>query len=121
MDCIFCKIINGEIPSFTIYEDETLKVFLDIHPDCNGHILIVPKKHITDIDDMDVKTCGEILTVTKKLKKKLEDKLQIDGLTLVQNNGCIQEVKHFHLHLKPVYNNQQELKPVEDIYQLLKP
>ena len=53
MDCIFCKIIAESIPSYTIYDDETVKVFLDINPDSNGHLLIVPKKHITDISDMD--------------------------------------------------------------------
>ena len=53
------------------------------------------------------------------MKKLLEDKLHIDGLTLVQNNGCIQEVKHFHLHLKPYYNNNQEIKEVKEVYELL--
>ncbi len=47
-DCIFCKIMNNEIPSYTIYEDEVVKVFLDVNPDANGHMLIVPKRHITD-------------------------------------------------------------------------
>ena len=54
------------------------------------------------------------------MKKILEEKLHIDGLTLIQNNGCIQEVKHFHLHLKPVYKSKQDLKSVEEIYNILK-
>jgi len=119
MNCIFCKIINGEIPSYTIYEDEIVKVFLDINPDTNGHMLIIPKKHVLDLDSMDKKTFAHILEVAKKMKKLLEEKLHIDGLTLIQNNGAVQEVKHFHLHLKPYYINKQTKKDPKDIYDLL--
>lgn len=120
MDCIFCKIISGSIPSYTIYEDDIVKVFLDINPDTNGHTLIIPKKHIVNLSDMDEATMKHICKIAQKMKKLLEDKLHIDGLTLVQNNGCIQEVKHFHLHLKPFYKDQQGIKKVEDIYNILK-
>ncbi len=116
MDCLFCKIINGEIPSYTIYEDSIVKVFLDIHPDSNGHSLIIPKKHYLDLDDIDLETINHILRVAKDIKKLLYDKLNIDGLTLIQNNGSIQLVKHFHLHLKPYYESNQEIIPVEEIY-----
>lgn len=119
MDCIFCKIIDNNIPSYTIYEDNIVKCFLDINPDCNGHTLIVPKKHIKDIDDMDNITYNHIFEVTKKLKQLLEAKLNIEGLTLVQNNGDIQEVKHFHLHLKPYYSNNK-ITDVKEIYDKLK-
>ena len=54
MECIFCKIINEEIPSYTIYEDDKVKAFLDIEPDVNGHTLIIPKKHYQDIEDIDI-------------------------------------------------------------------
>lgn len=121
MDCIFCKIIKGDIPSYTVYEDDIVKAFLDIHPDSNGHILIIPKEHMTDIDDMNEETFKHLLKVTKDLKKLLENKLQIDGLTLIQNNGYVQEVKHFHLHLKPFYRTKKALMPVEEVYKLLKP
>ncbi len=117
MDCIFCKIIEGEIPSYTVYEDEIVKVFLDVNPDSNGHLLIIPKKHILDINEMDANTWTHMLEITKKMRKLLETKLQIDGLTLIQNNGMIQEVKHFHLHLKPFYRDPQTILPVEDIYE----
>lgn len=119
MDCIFCKIINGEIPSCTIYEDEIVKVFLDIHPEANGHMLIIPKKHILNLDDMDLDTLNHIMEIAKKMKKLLEEKLHIDGLTLIQNNGAVQEVKHYHLHLKPYYINKQAKKGPKDIYEIL--
>lgn len=119
MNCIFCKIIEGELSSFTIYEDDIVKVFLDVNPDSNGHLLIIPKKHILDINEMDSTTWNHILDVTKKMRKLLEEKLQIDGLTLIENNGMVQEVKHFHLHLKPFYKDPQAMKPIEEIYSRL--
>ncbi|MCI9233754.1 MAG: HIT domain-containing protein [Bacilli bacterium] len=120
MNCIFCKIITGEIPSYTIYEDEFVKVFLDINPDSNGHMLIIPKKHVLDITEIENEIWNHLLDVTKNMKSLLEEKLKIDGLTLIQNNGVIQEVKHFHLHLKPYYKEGQDLLPVEEIYNKLK-
>ncbi len=120
MDCIFCKIVQGEVPSYTIYEDEIVKCFLDVNPDCNGHVLIIPKQHTLDLSTIDEKTITHIYHVTKELKKRLEERLNIDGLTLIQNNGDVQEVKHFHLHLKPYYKEKQELKPIEEIYEKLK-
>ena len=120
MECVFCKIIEEEIPSYTIYEDDKVKAFLDINPDVNGHTLIIPKKHYKDISDIDDTTLMHIMDVAKYLRSLLETKLNIDGLTLVENNGDIQEVKHFHLHLKPYYKEEQVLLDVEDIYQKLK-
>lgn len=119
MDCLFCKIINGEIPSYKIYEDEIVYAFLDINPDSNGHTLIIPKEHFLDLDEIPSNVLTHILEVAKKLKLEIESKLNCDGLTLIQNNGDIQEVKHFHLHLKPYYKNN-EIKKAEEIYNILK-
>lgn len=113
MDCIFCKIINNQIPSYTIYEDDVVKVFLDIQPDSNGHSLVVPKKHFQDMMDIDNDTLIYIMNVNRKIKKLLEEKLHIDGLTLIQNNGSIQEIKHFHLHLKPYYKESKKYFPLK--------
>lgn len=119
MDCIFCKIVDGSIPSYTIYEDEIIKCFLDVNPDCIGHTLIIPKKHYKDLIEIDNDTLIHIIEIARKIKNLLEEKLNIDGLTLVQNNGDIQEVKHFHLHLKPFYNEAKSLN-VEEVYNILK-
>lgn len=119
MDCIFCKIINGEIPSSKIYEDDIVIAFLDINPDSFGHTLIIPKKHYRDLDDIDDKTLMHIMNIAKMLKKRIKEKLNCDGLTLIQNNGDVQEVKHFHLHLKPFYKNKKD-KSLEEAFQLLK-
>ncbi len=120
MDCLFCKIVDGIIDSYTIYEDDIVKVFLDINPSCNGHTLIVPKNHYKDIDDIDDVTLSHIMRIAKNIKKLLEERLNIDGLTLIQNNGDVQEVKHFHLHLKPFYNQKYDIIPVKDIFNILK-
>lgn len=119
MNCIFCKIINGEIPSYTIYEDDIIKAFLDIDPKSNGHTLIIPKKHFQDISDIDDETLNYILKKAKDIKYILEEKLNIEGVTLVQNNGLSQEVKHYHLHLIPNYQNN-ELLNVEEVYKKIK-
>ncbi len=120
MDCVFCKIINGDIPSYKLYEDDAVLVFLDINPDSDGHSLVIPKKHYTDIMDIDNETLTHIFDVARSIKIKLEDKLHCDGITFIQNNGDVQEVKHYHLHIKPYYKNKTELSPVEEIYSLLK-
>ena len=113
MDCIFCKIINGDIPCLKIYEDDLVLAFLDINPDSDGHTLIIPKKHFTDLDDIDLNTLTRINEVAKKIKKLLEEKLGCDGLSLLQNNGFVQEVKHYHLHLKPYYKDKKSIEMIK--------
>ena len=120
MDCIFCKIANGEIPTRMVYEDKIVSVFMDNNPDSDGHMLIVPKKHILDIDDMDDETWVHIKNIAQKMRKLINEKLKPDGLTLIQNNGDIQIVKHFHLHLKPYYKNNKEIHDIDEIYKKLK-
>ena len=117
MDCIFCKIVNGEIPCYKIYEDDKVISFLDVNPKANGHTLIVPKEHTLDITTIDNDTLLHIFDVAKNISKTLEEKLDIKGYTLAQNNGKPQEVKHFHLHIIPVYENDEELIDVKEVYE----
>ena len=105
MDCIFCKIVDGTIPSNTIYEDDLVKVFLDINPNTNGHMLIIPKKHIVTVEELDSELATHILEVEKKMYTLLKEKLHIEGLTIVQNNDLGQDVKHYHVHLIPRYKD----------------
>lgn len=116
---IFCKIINNEIPSYTIYEDDIVKVFLDVNPSHNGHTLIVPKEHYQDFFDIDTEVLNYILKIAKQIAVQLKEKLNYDGISLCENNGYGQEVKHFHLHLIPKYKNEEKL-PIEEIYNKLK-
>lgn len=117
---IFCKIINNEVPSYKIYEDDIVIAFLDVNPLVNGHTLIVPKKHYKDLYDLDNETFIHIVDVARKIGPLLEEKLNADGITLVQNNGLYQEVKHFHLHVRPQYKEKQMLLPIEKIYNTIK-
>lgn len=118
-NCVFCKIMNNEIPSYTLYEDDIVKVFLSIDPISNGHTLIVPKKHYKDITDINLEVLNHINEVQKNIYNLLLQKLNFDGLKFVQNNGYFQDIPHYHLHLIPHYsdNNKMEL---EEVYQILK-
>ncbi len=124
-DCLFCKIINNEIPSSTVYEDDLIKVFLDINPTTNGHMLIIPKKHHVNVMDIDEDVVSHALKVIReKLYPMLKENLGCDGLTIVQNNEYGQEVKHYHIHLIPRYQddlvsdsyNKEMLISVEEVF-----
>lgn len=127
MECIFCKIIKGEIPSYTIFEDDKIKVFLDIHPSTNGDLLIIPKKHCVTMMDIDSETILHIHEISKKLYLLLKEKLHCEGVTIVQNNDYGQEVKHYHVHLTPRYTkdglkhqyHHDQLKALEEIHTIL--
>lgn len=118
MDCIFCKIVKGEIPCYKIYEDEDILAFLDVNPVGLGHTLIIPKKHFLDLMEIDNDVLGKIMNKSKEIAKLLVEKLDADGFTLVQNNGIAQEVKHFHLHVIPKYKKKRTMK-IEDVYNLI--
>ena len=105
--------------SYKIYEDDKILAFLDVNPVNCGHTLIIPKEHTLDLVSISNDTLMHIMDVARDIKKLLEEKLNIDGVTLIQNNGDVQEVKHFHLHLKPYYNSKQELMDVKEVYNIL--
>ena len=113
-DCIFCKIVAGEIPSYTIYEDEEFKVFLDINPASKGHALIVPKVHYANIYDIDEEVVARAMKLAKKLATRMTKVLGCDGFNLLQNNNEVagQTVFHFHLHLIPRYENAKSNKDI---------
>lgn len=104
-NCIFCKIIAGEIPSNTIYEDDEFKVILDVNPATKGHALILPKEHYADIYDIDEKVAGNAMKLAKKMAIHMTDVLACDGFNILQNNHetAGQTVFHFHVHLIPRY------------------
>lgn len=107
VDCIFCKIAAGEIPSATIYEDEEFRVILDIEPASKGHALILPKEHYANLYELDDEVAAKVLVLAKKMITKLTDILGCDGYNIVQNNGTVagQTVFHYHMHLIPRYEN----------------
>jgi histidine triad (HIT) family protein len=105
-DCLFCKIINKEIPNYTVYEDANVLAFLDIHPCAKGHTVMVPKKHFADLSEMSaddwVKMSGGLADVFSKIQNVLNP----DGINLGINNGKAagQAVAHAHWHLIPRWN-----------------
>lgn len=119
-DCLFCKLANHEMDANIIYEDELVTAFLDAFPDSNGHVLIVPKEHTLDLDTISDDTLLHIMKVARTVKALLIEKMHCDGLTLIQNNGDAQEVKHFHLHLKPYYKEVQDKMDPKEVLKLLK-
>jgi histidine triad (HIT) family protein len=101
-NCIFCKIAKKEIPCAQVYEDEKFLVFLDIKPVSDGHLLIIPKKHIVWMQEVDDETISEIFKLTKKLMLILKKELPCD---YVQESVVGNEIPHFHIHLIPRHNS----------------
>ncbi len=104
-ECIFCKIVKGEIPSYTIYEDEMVKMFFDINPISKGHCLMIPKKHYDNILDIDLDILQHMNEISQKMYPILKKKLACEGITRLQNNELGQDVKHYHMHFIPRYPN----------------
>lgn len=104
-DCIFCKIVKGEIPSYKIYENEKVFAFLDIKPLSKGHTLVLPKEHYKDIQDIPEDLLCEVNKVSKRLVSRIQKKFSPLGFIICQNNGesAGQSIAHYHLHIKPVY------------------
>ena len=102
-NCIFCKIANGEIPSATVYEDDSFRVILDLNQAIKGHMLILPKEHFVNLYELPEETAAAAMRLAKKLAMAAKDTMNIDGLNLLQNNGeaAGQSVMHFHLHVLP--------------------
>lgn len=110
-NCIFCKIINGEIPSHVLYEDEQFKVILDVNPATKGHALILPKEHYANLYELPEETAADAMKLAQRMMRKMTEKLDCDGFNIVQNNGeaAGQTVFHFHMHLIPRYKNDGEI------------
>lgn len=120
-DCIFCKIIKGEIPSRKLYEDDQVVVIMDANPQVDGHSLVIPKKHVTDIMDLSNDELTYIFKIAKETSNKLMKKLNSRGLTYCINYGDSQVVKHFHLHLLPDYSIKKKSdKTIEEVFDMLK-
>lgn len=103
--CIFCKIINGEIPSAKVYEDEHVYAFLDISQVTKGHTLVIPKVHTKDIFELPQDVAGHLFSSVPKIAQAIKEAYSLEGLNILNNNGekAGQTVFHYHLHLIPRY------------------
>ena len=103
MNCVFCKIVNGELPSLKVYEDENTMVFMDIAKDVDGHMVAIPKKHVKSILDCDEATLQQLMLAVKKVSCHCVDQCGYDGVNLLNANdeSAGQSVPHFHIHIIP--------------------
>ncbi|MDN4608592.1 HIT family protein [Sporosarcina highlanderae] len=104
--CIFCKIVEGSLPSEKIYEDEHVVALMDVMPVTKGHVLLIPKTHRENIYDMTEEEASNLFSVVPKIANVLKEEFTPAGMNLLQNNGAPagQAVFHFHLHLIPRYD-----------------
>ena len=119
-ECVFCKIINGDIPSKKLYEDDKVLVILDVNPKVDGHSLVIPKEHVTDFMEISDELLAHVYKVAREVSKTLMTKLDATALTLGVNYGDSQVVKHFHLHLLPNYEIKKASMSLDEVYSILK-
>lgn len=112
-ECIFCKIIDGSIPSAKIYEDEHVYAFMDIMPLTKGHTLIIPKNHKENVYDLSEEEASNLFKVVPKIASALKESFGPVGMNLLNNNGAPagQSVFHFHLHFIPRYDQTDGFRP----------
>lgn len=106
-NCIFCKILSGDIPSRKVYEDDDFCVIMDASPATRGHCLILPKEHYANLFEMPEELLAKVMPLARKIGTVISDRLGCDGMNIVQNNGeaAGQTVHHFHMHMIPRYED----------------
>ncbi|MBU1203218.1 HIT family protein [Patescibacteria group bacterium] len=106
-DCIFCKIIKGEIPSYKVYEDETTMAFLDISPVNHGHTLVVSKQHYANLEEIPTNELQQLIITVKKVGQAIKNGLEVEGYNVCENNDPVagQLIPHIHFHVVPRHEN----------------
>jgi histidine triad (HIT) family protein len=104
-DCIFCKIVAREIPALIIAEDDDVLAFMDIAPATRGHALVIPKKHASDLWEIEPGQLAAVAKGAQRVALRIRDRLAPDGVNLINSNGpaAWQTVFHFHVHVIPRY------------------
>ena len=102
-DCIFCKIVTGEIPSIKVYENDDVLAFMDINPVAPGHALVIPKNHWPDLYATPNADLGHVAAGARKVASAVREALKPDGVSIIQANGkgAAQSVMHYHVHIVP--------------------
>ncbi len=114
MNCIFCKIINNEIPSYKLYEDESVLAILDISQATKGHTLVLCKEHYETLLDIPEETLSHMMKITKILAQRIVERTGAKGFNILNNNceAAGQSVPHFHIHIIPRYDNKDGFEPI---------
>jgi histidine triad (HIT) family protein len=104
-DCLFCKIVAGDLPATVVREDERTVAFMDINPATRGHLLVVPRQHATDVLEIAEEDLAACVAAAKELTGRVQERLDADGVNLINSCGraAWQTVFHFHLHVIPRY------------------
>ena len=107
MDCIFCKIIDGEIPAIKVLDEELVIAFMDINPSNHGHMLVVPKKHAENIFEISESDLAATIKAVKRCANAVKEALNAEGVTILQLNGKASDqiIPHFHIHIIPRWEN----------------
>ena len=119
--CIFCSIVKGEIPNYTIYEDDTVLAFLDVNPTTYGHTLVIPKEHCDSFLECPEQVRNHVFEVAQMIANKMEKVLKCDGINLLSNihEEAGQSVNHFHVHLLPRYTGKNtvtiQFNPIDPV------
>jgi histidine triad (HIT) family protein len=105
-DCIFCKVLAGEIPSERVYEDDHTVAVMDINPWTRGHAVVIPRKHAENLFEIEDSELEHVAVAAKRLATKMRDTLGCDGVNLLQSNGraAWQTIFHLHVHVIPRYD-----------------
>jgi histidine triad (HIT) family protein len=106
-DCLFCKIVAGDVPATLVHEDERTVAFMDINPGTRGHLLVIPREHAADVLAIDPEDLKAVVLTAKAMARLVRDKLGADGVNLLNSTGSAawQTVFHFHMHVIPRYEN----------------
>lgn len=106
-NCTFCKIVDGEVPNHTVYEDSHALAFLDINPQSKGHTVVIPKVHGETFLDLNEELAGDLFIAVKRAQEKIEETLNPDGYNIGWNHGSAggQVVPHLHVHIMPRWND----------------
>lgn len=129
--CVFCSIINHEIPSKVVYEDDLVLAILDISQVTKGHTLVMPKKHVDNLLECDDETAAHLIQVVKHLAKRIQEKTGASGINILNNNGetAGQTVNHLHFHIIPRYSEndafvcefkESEKQDLDEVLELVK-
>ena len=107
MECIFCKIVNGEIPAVKVLDEESVLAFMDINPSSRGHLLVVPKNHAENIFEIPESDLAILIKAVKQCAGAAKDALSAEGVTILQLNGTASDqiVPHLHIHVIPRWEN----------------
>ena len=119
MECLFCKIVKGEVPTLKLYEDEKVIVIMDVYPDVDGHTLIIPKEHYDTMMEIPDELVLHINKIAKKYTTHIMEKLNAKELSTHVNYGNSQKIKHYHMHLLPNFG-LRATQDFESIYEVLK-